>query len=77
MKPLALLSVFAGLLMYVPASNGDDACRYIKSRKGLSGYETGGHILSTTSTSQKGERTFVSSYGRTGMTTKRELPRRE
>jgi len=28
--------------MLVPAGNGNDACRYIKSREGLSGYETGG-----------------------------------
>jgi hypothetical protein len=28
--------------MLVPASNGNDACRYIKSRNGLSGYESGG-----------------------------------
>lgn len=28
--------------MLVPASNGDDGCRYMKSRKGLSGYESGG-----------------------------------
>lgn len=28
--------------MFVPASSGNDACRYIKSRKGLSGYESGG-----------------------------------
>jgi hypothetical protein len=42
MKPLAFLFAFAGLLMFLPASNGDDACRYIKSRQGLSGYENGG-----------------------------------
>ena len=28
--------------MLVPASSGSDACRYIKSRNGLSGYESGG-----------------------------------
>jgi hypothetical protein len=28
--------------MLVPASNGDDGCRYIKSHSGLSGYENGG-----------------------------------
>jgi len=28
--------------MLVPASSGDDGCRYMKSRKGLSGYESGG-----------------------------------
>lgn len=28
--------------MLTPTSNGDDACRYIKSRKVLSGYESGG-----------------------------------
>lgn|SRR6267378_3114166 len=42
MKLLAFPSAFAGLLMLVPASNGEDACRYMKSRKGLSGYENGG-----------------------------------
>jgi hypothetical protein len=42
MKPFALLAAAAGVLMLAPASNGDDACRYIKSRNGLSGYESGG-----------------------------------
>jgi hypothetical protein len=42
MKPLLLLAAAIGVLMLVPASNGGDACRYIKSRKGLSGYENGG-----------------------------------
>lgn len=42
MKLLAFPSAFAGLLMLVPASNGEDACRYMKARKGLSGYENGG-----------------------------------
>src|SRR5437868_7954234 len=42
MKSLLLLAATIGALMLVPASNGDDACRYIKSRTGLSGYESGG-----------------------------------
>src|SRR5882762_7876886 len=42
MKPLLLLAATIGALMLVPANNGDDACRYIKSRTGLSGYESGG-----------------------------------
>jgi hypothetical protein len=42
MKPLALLVVAVGVLVLVPASNGNDACRYMKSRKGLSAYESGG-----------------------------------
>jgi hypothetical protein len=41
MKLLPLL-VAAGVLMLGPTSSGDDACRYIKSRKDLSGYESGG-----------------------------------
>jgi hypothetical protein len=42
MKPQAMLAAAAGLLMLVPTSNGGDACRYMKSRKGLSGYDSGG-----------------------------------
>jgi hypothetical protein len=42
MKPLGLLAAAVGVLMLVPASNSNDACRYMKSRKGLSGYESGG-----------------------------------
>ena len=42
MKPLGLLAAAVGVLMLVPASNGNDACRCMKSRKGLSGYESGG-----------------------------------
>jgi hypothetical protein len=33
---------FRRLLMLVPETSGDDACRYIKSRTGLVGYEIGG-----------------------------------
>jgi len=42
MKPLAFLVVFAGRLMLVPETSGDDACRYIKSHTGLIGYKNGG-----------------------------------
>ena len=43
MKPLVLLVAAAvGVLMLVPTSRSDDACRYMKSRKDLSGYESGG-----------------------------------
>ncbi len=42
MKPLALFVAAVGLFMLVPAGSGNDACRYIKSRNGLSGYESGG-----------------------------------
>lgn len=42
---MSLLPWFAaalGALTLVPASNGGDTCRYIKSRSGLSGFESGG-----------------------------------
>jgi hypothetical protein len=42
MKPLALLAAVVAVLMLVPATKGDDACRYVKSRNSLSGYENGG-----------------------------------
>jgi hypothetical protein len=42
MNASALLTASLGFLMLVPASNGDGGCRYLKSRGGLSGYETGG-----------------------------------
>ena len=42
MKPLAFLTAAAGVLMLVLTSNGDDGCRYIKSRMSLTGYESGG-----------------------------------
>ena len=42
MKPLAFLFALAGFWLLIPVTNGDDACRYIKSRTGLVGYENGG-----------------------------------
>jgi hypothetical protein len=42
MKPLALLIAAVGVLTLVPVSKCDEACRYIKSRNSLSGYESGG-----------------------------------
>jgi hypothetical protein len=45
MKPLALLTAVVGALTLVPANDGDDTCRYIRSRKGLSGYESGGPYI--------------------------------
>jgi hypothetical protein len=42
MKLLALLVAVVGVSMLVPAIKGDDACRYVKSRNSLSGYESGG-----------------------------------
>jgi hypothetical protein len=41
-KPLALLAAVVGIFVLVPTGNSDDACRYIKSRNNLSGYESGG-----------------------------------
>jgi len=45
MKPLFLLAPFVGALTLVPASNAQNACRYMKSRADLSGYENGGPYL--------------------------------
>ncbi len=42
MKQLTLLAAVVGVSILVPASNGDEGCRYIKSRKGLSEYDSGG-----------------------------------
>lgn len=44
-KALAFVSVALGLFLLVPTSNGDDGCRYMKSRRGLSGYENGGPYI--------------------------------
>jgi hypothetical protein len=45
MKPLALLAAAVGVFVLVPTSNGDDACRYMNSRKDMSGYESGGPYI--------------------------------
>src|SRR5579864_6524967 len=42
MKPLTMFAGLAVLLTLVPASYGNDACRYMKSRDSQSGFETGG-----------------------------------
>jgi hypothetical protein len=42
MRVLALFTAWLAALVLVPAATGDDACHYIKSRRGLRGYETGG-----------------------------------
>jgi hypothetical protein len=42
MKVVRLLAVAPGILLFAISSNADDACRYMKSREGLSAYETGG-----------------------------------
>ena len=42
MRASALLVAFLGLLLLAPARGSDGGCRYMKSRSGLSGYETGG-----------------------------------
>ena len=42
MKALVLFAALVGTATIVPSSDGNDACRYTKSRSGLSGYESGG-----------------------------------
>ena len=42
MKLLAFLAILVGASTVVPASVAENPCRYIKSRGGLSGYESGG-----------------------------------
>lgn len=42
MNLLSLIAASVGFLMLVPSGNGNDACRYIKPRNGLAGYESGG-----------------------------------
>ena len=42
MKRLVTIAAAVGFLIFAPAGSGDDSCRYMKSRDGLSGFESGG-----------------------------------
>lgn len=42
MRVLALLTACLAALILVPAGHGEGTCHYMKSRRSLSGYETGG-----------------------------------